>query len=125
MKRISSFRASCRAVILFAALAAAPALAHSPLQESIPADGAILAGPVRAITLVFKKPARVLKVSVGLGNGASDTETRLAIPNGGLAKKVELHANFASAGLHTVEWRALSEDGHAVTGSFRFTIKEK
>ncbi len=103
---------------------AAPALAHSALRDTDPADQSVVDIPPRHITLTFTESVGLLEDSfrvygpdnrrVPLGEprhapGASDT-ARTALP-GGLAD-----------GTYTVAWRVVSADSHPVSGAFTFSV---
>lgn len=111
--------------ILFSALLLWPTavvMAHADLQEATPAPGANLAQSPAEIRLVFNEP-------VGEGSGmtllAADftavslpTAVPADAPNTLLADNVPQLA----AGVYTVQWQILSEDGHSQTGSYQFAI---
>lgn len=101
-------------------LAAAPALAHDELLASDPADGAALDVAPAAIVLTFSSP--VLEIGTGLQITAPDgTVMPLgpAVVDGPTVTQPLPEAR--PAGAYLVSWRAVSQDGHPVTGAFAFT----
>ena len=102
-------------------LTATGASAHSRLNTTAPADGAVLAQAPARIVLTFAKRLRLTRVRMIHGDGpALDLDlgahkafaTRFAIPIAGRGE-----------GLYRIEWRGLSIDGHAMRGRFGFRVK--
>ncbi|WP_137122118.1 copper resistance CopC family protein [Segeticoccus rhizosphaerae] len=98
---------------------ASPAAAHDVLIKTTPADGASVPRLPDKVTLTFDDPALAL-----------GTELRVTGPSGQVQEgKPVLVDNTVSqavrpgspAGSYTVVWRVTSEDGHPVSGTFRFT----
>lgn len=98
--------------------------AHSPVETSSPADGETLAAAPETLVLNFENPARVLRVEVThTGDGAAAGEASdLDIPSRDLTDSITLTPPSLGAGSYLVEWRALGEDGHAMDGSFTYTV---
>lgn len=99
-------------------------LAHSPVETSSPTDGQLLAAVPGELVLNFANPARVLRVEVTHSTtDASATHTQdLDIPSRGLTDSIILVPPSMGAGTYLVEWRALGEDGHALDGTFTYTV---
>jgi copper resistance protein C len=105
------------------ALVTAQVHAHAKLVSADPAPDSTVAAP-KNITLKFNeaitKNFSSFKVSDGAGQQVSlmpmkspDAQSLTAMPNAGLAP-----------GLYTVSWTAVSsDDGHKMTGTYRFTVK--
>ena len=110
---------------LFAAMATAvPAQAHAELRSSNPASGAALDAPPQQIELVFSDV-------VSLPDGDAITVTG---PDGGTWPMSQTHATdrtitatvgstASHAGVHTLAWRAQSDDGDVISGTFTFTVR--
>lgn len=98
--------------------------AHSPVETSSPADGETLAAAPETLVLNFENPARVLRVEVThTGDDAEAGETSdLDIPSRDLTETISLTPPSQGAGSYLVEWRALGEDGHAMDGTFTYTV---
>jgi methionine-rich copper-binding protein CopC len=114
-------RAPLVAALLFAA--AAPAAAHAVLRKSVPAAGATAPAGLAAVSLTFSEAleagfCRVL-VRDAAGVAAPSEPPRVAP---GDARHLLVTLSKLVAGAYTVEWRAVSVDGHATEGRFGFTV---
>lgn len=111
-------------IAAFATMAiAGQAFAHAHLKSSVPADKATVAAPSE-LALSFSEGLN-LKFSgvtltgpdekkVNLGEGMlMDGDKVLMVPVSGTLQP----------GNYTVDWHALSTDGHKTTGSYSFTVK--
>ncbi len=98
---------------------AAPVWAHSPLSASSPSDGERLAGAPTVITLSFARPARLVKVELVPDGG---DPVRVGIPTREMIREASLPVAVPGAGRYEVRWRALGDDGHAMSGGFSFTV---
>ena len=123
-------------LILLCLLFPLSALAHSPLSNVLPEDGAKLEDAPTEISMVFKSPVKLIKLELfnekasakksllgGLfGNGGGEV---VPLPNAVLMETSETHViplpEIASGG-YLVKWRAMGEDGHVLKGDFGFTI---
>ena len=102
-------------------LSATAALAHSKLDTTMPANGAVLAQAPESIVLTFAKRLRLTRVrmihndgpalDLDLG-GQKSFRTRFAFPLAGKGR-----------GLYRIEWRGLAADGHVMRGRFGFRVK--
>lgn len=121
-------RTAARVLVVPAALAAlavtAPqAAAHTELETSSPGANASLAGLPPRVTLTFSDPMtqKYAKVAVTGADGASAAEGEPQVEG----KTVTLALDTgAPAGRYTVGYRVVSADGHPVSGSYTFTVKE-
>ncbi len=121
-------RAAARVLVAPAALAllaaAAPqAAAHTELDTSSPAKATTLAGLPPHVTLTFSDAMtqKYAKVAVTGPDGKSAATGDPEIEG----KTVTLPLDAASpAGRYTVGYRVVSADGHPVSGSYTFTVKE-
>src|SRR3954471_2036391 len=105
-----------------AALAVLPSTKHATLVSSEPAANSRLASPPTQVRLVYSEPieGKLAKITIVPAAGAP-----MVLRAGGDPRDV--HAVIApvdalSAGSYKVEWRVVSADGHAVDGSFSFTV---
>lgn len=98
------------------------AAAHSPVSSTAPADGAVAAEAPTAIAITFSAPVRLTKVSLIAEAGGAATDLDLS-DAGGFAQAFTMPCETAGAGGYKVVWRALAQDGHAMTGDFRFDVK--
>ncbi|MEO1473685.1 MAG: copper resistance CopC family protein [Pseudomonadota bacterium] len=99
---------------------ALPAVAHSPVKSTAPADGEIVASAPETISLVFGKPVMLTKVRLETGGQTIDLNLASAK---GFGREFALPAGSEMSGPCTVEWRALAEDGHVMNGSFSFNVE--
>jgi methionine-rich copper-binding protein CopC len=112
--------AVCGLVML---LVAGPALAHSRLESSDPADGASLATPPSKVTLTFNEamtagPGFTTITVIGPGNTAwQQGDTQVSGDSVSIAVKP-----LGPAGVYQVGYRVVSDDGHPVSGSVSFTL---
>jgi len=113
------------ALILIACLtSASPALAHAHLNaESPPADGVLAASPP-TLSLNFSEGLEIVLSGVILkGQDGRVISTGAAVLTPNDDKKITVPLNGAlSAGRYTVEWHALSRDGHATHGCYKFAV---
>ncbi|KFF98255.1 hypothetical protein IQ62_25980 [Streptomyces scabiei] len=121
-------RTAARTLVVPAALAvvaatAPQAAAHTELQTSSPGAKAALFGLPPHVTLSFsdvmtQKYAQV-SVTAPDGGSAAAGEPQVA------GKEVTLALKSGTAeGRYTVGYRVVSADGHPVSGSYTFTVKE-
>jgi methionine-rich copper-binding protein CopC len=111
------------AVLALTALAGtAPAQAHDALASTSPADG-------QTITINPGKVSITLTNAPETGVPGSNT-IKVIAPDGHTASSgdisvdgatVSIAADVDHPGKHTVQWRAVSADGHPIEGSFTFT----
>jgi methionine-rich copper-binding protein CopC len=98
-----------------------PATAHSYLNGSNPADGALLAQAPKKVTLNFSDGVR----ATGLGVTAQGPDGTIGLNATATSKKVT--ATWPSntvAGRYVVTYRAVSVDGHVMSGKISFQIAE-
>ena len=98
----------------------ADAGAHSKAPKTVPADGSVLNIPPESLD--FSCPEAVRLTAVRLYNAADD---EIALPGRRdmkAAKERRIVLPPLVAGAYRVEWRALSADGHPVSGSLSFTV---
>jgi copper resistance protein C len=114
-------RAAAVAAAALAGLAvtAAPAGAHTVLTSSDPAKGATVAPPAR-IRLTYADPVRFPGVVVRDARGGHHESGKPTAVDNRVTQPV---AGVLAPGVYRVGWRVVAEDGHPVTGEFRFTVK--
>jgi methionine-rich copper-binding protein CopC len=125
MKKVKNahFSAAVAALcaVIFMLVVPAPAVAHTQLVSTHPADGESVGENIEEIELVFSDDvlaASTLQVTDGQG---------ATIP----LKNVQAEGNRISgfpetplpAGVYTVAWKAASSDGHVIEGKFSFTVE--
>lgn len=107
-----------------AVLGAATAAAHATLQATTPEADQLLGTPPSEIRLVFDEP---VEVSLGGIEVLTPDGDRLDAPAEVLDGGLEVVVPFEGSerGTYTVGWRAVSEDGHPISGSFVFHVGER
>jgi methionine-rich copper-binding protein CopC len=108
--------------LIFAGLmAAGPAFGHAKVTASTPADGAVLDTAPQDFQISFDDP--VVMTRLGLVMGSMNMPVKFERKTEA-AKSFTIPLPALHAGQYKVTWGALSEeDGHAVTGSLSFTVK--
>lgn len=104
---------------------ATPAAAHDQLLGSDPADGATVQTMPAEITLNFSAALQTLTeddtyVDV-LGPGGQNVAAGAEVVDGATIRQPVSPA--AEPGTYTVEWRAVSSDGHPISDTFSFTVE--
>jgi methionine-rich copper-binding protein CopC len=113
-------------LVLFAAMAftlgnPGPATAHSYLRTSAPVDGASLANFPTEVKLTFSDP--ILRTGAGLTLLGSDGAVPLQATTDTKRIEAPWPAVSTAAGGYSLNYRAVSDDGHVMSGSIRFRIK--
>lgn len=114
-------------VVTFAMLSPNSAYAHTALISSNPKNNAVLQKAPTAITLNFNEPLikisgrEVSRVSLIDGKGKRIKLGQLKITKGQLVAPIM--ANPLSKGSYQITYRIVSNDGHPVTGTIRFSLK--
>ncbi|MBB5694404.1 copper resistance CopC family protein [Muricoccus pecuniae] len=104
-----------------ATLVPSVASAHAMLHSSDPADGAALATSPRALNLTFTEDCRVTALRL-LDEGGREHQLRR---EGGRAPSSKATATVAAPlppGAYRLEWRAMGDDGHVMSGAVRFAV---
>ena len=116
-------------------------LAHSPLEQANPIDGAVLTIPPTEYKILFKSPAKLIKFEI-FQKGQNVKKKTLLLKN--IFKKTDgklLKLNHKPSlvfskshsiklpniknGSYEVHWRAMGQDGHVLKGILTFEIKGK
>ena len=112
------------------------ALAHSPLSNVSPGDGATIEDAPTGISMVFKSPAKLIKSEL-LKEQATTNKSLLGslfgndggevvpLPNAILMEASEtdvIPMPEITSSDYQVKWRAMGEDGHVIEGDFAFTV---
>jgi methionine-rich copper-binding protein CopC len=110
-----------QALLLVPALLLSPVLlAHTELQESTPADGAVLQEPPAALELKFSADVQLLKLEIANADGAAQDIAFTASASAAKAFSVPLPAMEPAA--YSVNWTILGADGHRMEGSLSFLV---
>lgn len=99
---------------------AAPALAHNPLTASDPKDGARVAKAPSTVRLTFLSrvdPGSTNITVTGPGGAAAGAGRPAFAGN-----KITVPLRAGAAGVYTVSWQMVADDGDKVGGKLRFTL---
>ena len=113
------------AVTLLAGLAlllgAAPALAHTRLLSTDPADGASLDSAPEHVALTFNEPMspEFSTITVIGPDGSNYQDGAVTAEEGTISSRL---LPLGTAGRYEIGYRVVSADGHPVTGSVSFTL---
>ncbi len=124
MSRTSRFIGLLASVVMVAVvglLAAGPAAAHAQLLSTAPVAGATVAQAPAAVTLTFDE-APLIKftvVHVTAPDGKRVDSGPATLSGVVVSERV---ANITAPGKYVVDWRAVSDDGHPVSGQFSFSL---
>jgi len=109
--------------LLAATALAVPAQAHAELKSSNPASGATLDAAPKQIELTFSATVSLPDGDAVVVTGPDGAKWAVAQAQAvGQTITAVPDAAFVKAGAHTLEWRALSDDGDVVSGKFTFTL---
>lgn len=105
-------------------LSASSAFAHAHLTAETPSANNVVAGSPTSLSLGFSEG-----LEIGLSGVTLKAADGQPVPTGAPAlapgddKQMSIPLNGPlSAGKYTVEWHALSTDGHTTHGSYQFTV---
>jgi copper transport protein len=116
-------RAVLAAVVVVALAAPASALAHATLIHESPDLRQRLAQPPTQVVLTYDQPVDAVRDALVVLNAKGENVAR---PPRALKTKRELVAALPKnlpTGAYTVRWRALSSDGHVVSGLYTFGVR--
>jgi copper transport protein len=120
MRRAAAF-AMVLAGLLFALLSPQAALGHAALRSSDPSPNAFLQRAPGQVTLSFTEPIDSKSSSIQILDAAGQPIATDAVSVSGSNMTVPLPA--LKAGIYNVLWANVSRiDGHAIRGSFPFTV---
>jgi copper transport protein len=107
-------------------LAAGPASAHATLQESVPADGAIVSTQPAQVLLKFDESVEVALggITVLAADGSSVTAGKVHhVAGPGSQVAIGLRTDLPD-GSYLVNWRVQSADSHVIEGALTFSVGE-
>lgn len=100
-----------------------PASAHSVLLGTVPSDEEQLAGAPESVSLTFNEDITELgtEVIVTTEDGEVVSEGKVKITGPTISQDL---TDARPKGAYTVTWRAVSADGHPISGEFVFTAAD-
>ena len=100
------------------------AAAHASLKSSSPAAGATVEVAPKEISLTFSEKLEeafsVVTVKDAAGKDVANAKAKVDAADG---TTLHLEVPTLSSGAYSVQWVAVSHDGHRSTGDFKFTVK--
>ncbi|GGR71104.1 copper transport protein [Nocardioides luteus] len=103
-------------------LSVSPAQAHASLIGTNPEEGAVLDAAPETITFTFDEAVTLPPAGVTVYDAKGEEVTSEATASG-TEMKVELaEASSLGDGTYVVAWRAVSADGHPISGSLTFAV---
>jgi methionine-rich copper-binding protein CopC len=120
---VSLFRIVLSVLLTSAAtiLAATPALAHTVLESSTPANGASLDAAPDTVTLTFEEAVSLPADPISITGPDGAAWTVGAVTTSGASVTAPVRAT-GPAGQYTLRYRVIADDGDAVKGSVTFTL---
>ena len=111
--------------------------AHSPLDFSIPKNGALIDNAPNELVLSFKSPAKLIKVKVAEKQSAEKSSFLKKFLGTKQNNEYILHKDISKElnlshiltlpelppGKFIITWRAMGEDGHVLKGNISFEIQ--
>jgi copper resistance protein C len=104
-------------------LVAGAVQAHARLLRASPAPGAVLSAAPAEIRLFFDEPLRAGNEITLYGRDFNPTIGLLAELDPVDGRQLFAPAPPLAPGDYTVQWTAVSQDGHPITGSYTFTLR--
>lgn len=95
-----------------------PALAHTELLSSVPAEGSTVSMAVDRIELVFGEDLLPTGAAISV-EGPAGADVRVG-EAGTLGSATVATVRLASPGSHLVTYRVVGSDGHVIVGTLRF-----
>ena len=100
---------------------ATSAIAHSPLDETTPANEAIVSEMPAEVLMKFKGDIRLVRIAIThASSGSMDMDLG---EQTAFTKEFRLPMHDMGAGVYVIKWRGLGADGHALNGTFSFTVE--
>jgi methionine-rich copper-binding protein CopC len=104
---------------LVLATVAVTASAHAHLEKSSPADGSVLTTSPASVVLEFSEAARL--TALWIQRGDDPKQSLKPLPTAA-AQQISVPLPALTAGNYVLIWRVLSDDGHMMSGTLRFTL---
>lgn len=99
------------------------AQAHTHLESSMPADQAVLASLPTEIMLHFSEATRLTALSIK--KEGDKQETVVSVLPKQASADISVPVELTGSGKYQVNWRAIGEDNHVMSGKLQFTVQGK
>lgn len=99
-----------------------PAFAHAELMSAYPAPGAELTASPTEIHLTFSEPLKSESMLVVFGIGFREVRGISTTLNPQSPEQLSAALPALDPDTYTVQWKAVSADGHQVSGSYSFSV---
>ena len=109
---------------LLTAVALVPcvALAHAKLELTVPAADSSIAAMPAQVMLHFSEAVKLTALTIQKEGGTEKVELKAPAEPKAM---VQATAPKLGAGVYLLNWRGLSDDGHVMHGTVRFTVTGK
>ena len=93
---------------------------HSTLEAATPKNGSVLTQSPASIEVKFKDAVQLTSVMLVLPDG---TKRKLTFTPATSAQQFSIAAPELANGRNELQWKALSRDGHVLSGSLAYVVK--
>lgn len=111
------------AVILGLLAVAGPAAAHAELLAADPSPGAVLAASPAEVRLTFSEAMQAGSTFVIFGEGFAQVPGISPAIEAQAPEQLGASIPTLAPGAYTVQWKAVTGDGHEVSGSYSFRVE--
>lgn len=108
---------------VFATAGTLAAFAHGTMNASVPRDGATVTAGLSEIEFSFTKPLRLTLVHVVRIPEQKKIRVTSELPKS-FVKTAKLTVEVLPPGPYEVSWTAVADDGHVMSGSFKFSVRD-
>ena len=99
--------------------------AHSDLLEASPAPGAMVGTDIAEISLLFSEPVGIKSEILLFGEGFQLIPVTTSLNLSNTANLVAFIEQPLAVGAYSVQYTAVSADGHEITGSYQFQVNDR
>jgi methionine-rich copper-binding protein CopC len=100
---------------------ASGAAAHSPLESTTPANEAVVTEAPSEVLFDFKGDIRLTRVT--MTHADHDGVKMDLTGHDGFIADYTIPLDGMGDGVYVIDWRGLGADGHALNGTFSFTVE--
>jgi copper resistance protein C len=123
-KRIATLAAPCLAALLSVAGTPVAAWAHAIIVRTSPAQSGVAVGEIGKVDVWYDAGIRDAFAALAVVSASGErVDKRDAAIDGSDPSHVSVSVNALAPGKYTVRYRALSADGHLVSGAWEFEVK--